>query len=196
MRTKRFVTGSFRLSLTQNGSMKSPILTALFLASLFSLDAAGQVAKLPPGTGAAGSPGQATPAGQSNATVFVTNSTQSMLQFDIHTTNQFGQLTNPFGLGTDNGPGASQFGFGTNPVAFDTNLFALDTNTLRSMAPGNPILLNGSGQFDISANGGRFLFTNPAGPMTNLAPTGFTNFPNRIFLNPTNMLQLDPHEPQ
>jgi hypothetical protein len=193
MRTKRFVTGSFRLSLTQNGSMKSPILTALFLASLFSLDAAGQVAKLPPGTGAAGSPGQATPAGQSNATVFVTNSTQSMLQFDIHTTNQFGQLTNPFGLGINSaGSGVGQFGFGTNPIAFDTNFFAIDTNVLGSLAPGNRILLNGSGQFDISVNTSPFLFTNHAGT-TILAPTGFTNFPNRIFPNPTNMLQLNPH---
>jgi hypothetical protein len=32
--------------------------------------------------------------------------------------------------------------------------------------------------------------------MTHLAPTGFTNFPNRIFPNTTNMLQLNPHEPQ
>ena len=170
--------------------MKSRILTAFFLTSLLSTHAAGQAAKLPPGTGAAGVPDQAIPPGQSNAA----DSSQHMLQFDIHTTNQFGQLTNPFGLGTDNGPGASQFGFGTNPVAFDTNLFALDTNTLRSMAPGNPILLNGSGQFDISANAGPFLFTNPTGTMTNLAPTGFTNFPNRIFPNTTNILQLNTNQ--
>jgi hypothetical protein len=193
MRTKRFVMGSFRLSLTQNGSMKSPKLTALFLGSLFSLDAAGQVAKLPPGTGAAGSPGQATPVGQSNATVFVTNRTQPMLQFDIHTTNQFGQLTNPFGLGINSaGSGAGQFGFGTNPIAFDTNFFAVDTNELGSLAPGNRILLNRSGQFDISVNTSPFLLTNQAGT-TILAPTGFTNFPSRIFTNPTNMLQLNPN---
>jgi hypothetical protein len=162
--------------------MKSRNLTTLFLAALLSLHAADQVAKLLPGTGTAGR--------QSNAAA----SSQHMLQFDIHTTNQFGQLTNPFGLGTNNGPGASQFGFGTNPIAFDTNFFAVDTNALRSMAPGNPILLNGSGQFDISANAGPFLFTNPTGTMTNLAPTGFTNFPNRIFPNTTNILQLNTNQ--
>ena len=116
-----------------------------------------------------------------------------MLQFDVQTTNQFGQLTNPFGLGINSpGPGATSFEFGTNPVAFDTNFFAVDTNAFESAAPGSRILLNGSGQFDISANGDPFLLTNRAGFTTNLAPTGFTNFPNRIFLNPTNMLQLNP----
>ena len=55
------------------------------------------------------------------------------------------------------------------------------------------ILLNDSGQFDISANGGSLLFTNRTGVMTNLVPTGFTNFPDRIFANPTNMLQLNPN---
>jgi hypothetical protein len=175
--------------------MKSLILIPFFVVALFSLEAVGQVAKLPPGTGAAGSPDQATPAGQSNATAFIANSTQPMLQFDVRTTNQFGQLTNPFGLGINSaGPGVASFETGTNPIAFDTNFFAVDTNELGSVTPGNRILLNGDGQFDISVNGSPSLFTNPAGVMTNLAPTGFTNFPNRIFPETTNMLQLNPNQ--
>jgi hypothetical protein len=175
--------------------MKSPILIPLFLVALFSLEAAEQVAKLPPGAGSAGSLDQATPAGQSSATGFTTNKTQPMLQFDIQTTNQFGRLTNQFGIGTNNaGPGTSQFGFGANPVAFDTNFLTVNTNALGSIAPGNSILLNGSGQFDISANGGPFLLTNRSGFTTSLEPTGFTNFPNRIFPNTTNMLQLNTNQ--
>ncbi len=50
----------------------------------------------------------------------------------------------------------------------------------------NPSRFNGTNQFGFAPNGGPFLFTNREGFVTNLSPTGFTNFPRRIFYNPTN----------